>query len=128
MPKLSSSTCVRNKIIKIFKTCRISSAVYISFSRATKSSLTKIRKGYFFRCNNISSHGYFSFFNISFCIAFMRTEKRHVKVIDDDICNRKIEFKAKSEIMKMNRKVDKKIWRVVKCKEIVELRDFFYKV
>ena len=32
---------------------------------------------------------------------------------DDDICNRKIEFKAKSEIMNMNRdykKVDKKIW------------------
>ena len=33
------------------------------------------------------------------------------KVIDNEICNRKIEFKAKSEIMKMNRnskKVGKK--------------------
>ena len=58
----------------------------------------------------------------------MRTEKKYVKVIDDDICNRKIEFKANSEIMKMNRnykKVDKKIWGVLKCKEIVALRDFF---
>ena len=38
---------------------------------------------------------------------------RILKVIDDDICNRKkIEFKAESEIMKRNRnynKVDKKI-------------------
>ena len=45
----------------------------------------------------------------------------------DDICNRKIEFKAKSEIMKMNRdykKADEKIWRVLKPKEIVALRDF----
>ena len=36
-----------------------------------------------------------------------------------------MEFKAKSEIMKMNRnykKVDKKIWRVLKYKEIVGLR------
>ena len=57
-------------------------------------------------------------------------KKKHVKVIDDDICNRKIEFKAKSEIMKRNRnykEVDKKIWRVLKCKEIVALRDFLYK-
>ena len=49
----------------------------------------------------------------------------------NDICNRKIEFKVKSEIMKRNRnykKVDKKIWRVLKCKEIVTLRDFLYKV
>ena len=40
-------------------------------------------------------------------------------MIDDDICNRKIEFKAKSEIMKRNRnykEIDKKIWRVLKCK------------
>ena len=40
-------------------------------------------------------------------------EKKYVKVIDNDICNRKIEFKAKGEIMKRNRnykKVDKKIW------------------
>ena len=42
----------------------------------------------------------------------MRTEKKYVKVIHDDICIRKIEFKAKSKIMKINRndkKVDKKI-------------------
>ena len=52
-------------------------------------------------------------------------------MIDNDICNRKIEFKAKSEIMKINRnyqKVDKKIWRVLKYKEILVLRDFLYKV
>ena len=57
-------------------------------------------------------------------------EKKYAKVINDEICNRKIEFKA-SEIMKMNRnhkKVDKKLWRVLKCKEIVALRDFLYKV
>ena len=61
----------------------------------------------------------------------MRTEKKYVKLIDDDICSRKIEFKGKSEIMERNRnykKVDKKIWRVLKCKEIVALRDFLYKV
>ena len=42
-------------------------------------------------------------------------EKKCIKVIDDDICNRKIQFKVKSEIMKWNRnykEVDKKIWRV----------------
>ena len=40
-------------------------------------------------------------------------------MLDDDICNRKIEFKAKSEIIKRNRnykEIDKKIWRVLKCK------------
>ena len=61
---------------------------------------------------------------ITFCIDFTRTEQKYIKVIDGDICNRKIEFKAKSEIMKMNRdykKFDKKIWRVV-------LLDFLYKV
>ena len=63
----------------------------------TKSSLTKIIKRYFFSCNNISSHGFFSFFIIPFCVGFTRTVKKYVKVIDDDICNRKIEFKAKSE-------------------------------
>ena len=44
-------------------------------------------------------------------------ERKYVKVIDDDICNKKIEFKAKSEIIKMNRNyknVDKKMWRVLK--------------
>ena len=52
-------------------------------------------------------------------------------MIDDDICNRKIEFKAKSEIMKRNRnykKVDKKIWRVLRCQAIVAVRDFLFKV
>ena len=52
-------------------------------------------------------------------------------MIDDDICNGKIEFKVKSEITKMNRnykKADKKIWSVLKCKEIVGFRDFLYKV
>ena len=58
----------------------------------------------------------------------MQTEKKCVKVIDDDICNKKIEFKAKSEIMKRNYKeVDKKIWRVLECKEIVAVRTFLYK-
>ena len=49
-------------------------------------------------------------------------------MIDDDICNRKIEFKAKSEIMKPNKnyeKVGKKIWRVLNCKEIVAPVIFF---
>ena len=98
----------------------------MQFSRTIKSSLTKIRKRYFFRCNNISSHGFFSFFIITFCIGFTRGEKKYVKVIDDDICNRKIKFKAKSEAIKMNRNykiVDKKIWRILKCKEVVALRD-----
>ena len=43
----------------------------------------------------------------------MQTEKKYVKVIDDNICNKKTKFKAKSEIMKRNRnykEVDKKIW------------------
>ena len=96
----------------------------------TKSSLTKVRKRYFFRCYNISSHEFFSFFIVTFCTGFTRTEKKCVKVIDDDIRNRKIEFKAKSEIMKRNKNykdVDKKIWTVIKCKEIVALRDFLYK-
>ena len=55
---------------------------------------------------------FFSFFSKIFCIGFTRTEKKYVKVIDYDICNRKIEFKAKSEIMKRNRNcknVNKKI-------------------
>ena len=33
----------------------------------------------------------------------MRRQKKYVKVIDDDICNRIIEFKAKNEIIKMDR-------------------------
>ena len=46
-------------------------------------------------------------------------EKKYVEVIEVDICNRKIELKAKSEIMERNRnyiKVDQKIWRVLKVK------------
>ena len=45
----------------------------------------------------------------------MRTEKKYIKVIDDDIYKKKRKFKAKSEIMKRNRnnkEVDKKIWIV----------------
>ena len=67
---------------------------------------------------------FFSFFIITFCTGFTRTEKT---VLDNDICNREIEFKAKIEIMKRNRnyeEVDQKIWRVLKCKEVVALRDF----
>ena len=60
----------------------------------------------------------------------MRLEKKYVKVTDDDICNRKIEFKAESELMKRNRNYKefaKKVWRIFKCKEIVALRDSLYK-
>ena len=41
-----------------------------------------------------------------------------------------MEFNAKSEIMKRNssyKVVDKRIWRVLKCKETVALLDFLYK-
>ena len=43
----------------------------------------------------------------------MQTEKKYVKVIDDDIYNRIIECKAKNEIIKINRNCnnDQKIWR-----------------
>ena len=57
-------------------------------------------------------------------------EKKYVKMTDDDICNRKIEFKAKSEIMKRNKNYKenmKKLWRILKCKEIVALRNCLYK-
>ena len=56
-------------------------------------------------------------------------EKKYLKVTGDRIYNRKIEFKAKTKLMKMNRnykEVDEKIWRVLKCKQIVALRDFLY--
>ena len=54
----------------------------------------------FFRCKNVFSYGFFSFFFITtFCIGFTCKETKYVKVIDDDICNRKIEFKSKSEII-----------------------------
>ena len=55
--------------------------------------------------------------------------EKYVKVTGDRIYNRKIEFKAKTKLMKMNRnykEVDEKIWRVLKCKQIVALRDFLY--
>ena len=51
----------------------------------------------------------------------MEREKKYVKVIDYDIYNRIVKYKAKNEIIKMNRNysnVDKKIWRVLKCKDI----------
>ena len=101
------------------------------FSRTTKSSLVEIRKRYFFRCNSISSHGFFSFFIVTICVGFTRRWKKCVKVTDDDICNKKIEYKAKSKIMKRNwnyKNVDKKLWRLLKSKEIVALLDFLYKV
>ena len=91
----------------------------------------KNQKVIFFRCNNISSRWFFSFFIIIFRNGFTQTEKKYVEVIEVDICNRKIEFKAKSEIMERNRnyiKVDQKIWRVLKSKEIVALCDFLYRV
>ena len=52
-------------------------------------------------------------------IGFTRTEKKYVKVIDDDIYSKIAEFKMKHKIMKMNRNydnVDKKIRGVLKCK------------
>ena len=51
-------------------------------------------------------------------------------MIDDGNCNRKIEFKAKSEIMKMKsnyKRIDKKTWRVLKVKRF-PLRNILYKV
>ena len=33
----------------------------------------------------------------------MRTEKKYVKMMEDDIYNRILEFKTKNEILKMNR-------------------------
>ena len=48
-------------------------------------------------------------------------------MIDDGICNRKIEFKVKSELMIRSNNKTKKLTRkygVLKCKEIVALRAF----
>ena len=50
----------------------------------------------------ISPWFFFVFVTI-FCIGFTLAEKLKIKVIDGDIWNRKIEFKAKNEIIKMNR-------------------------
>ena len=47
--------------------------------------------------------GVFLIFVTTFCIGFSRTEKKYVKVIDDDIYNRIRNFKAKNKIIKMNR-------------------------
>ena len=58
------------------------------------------------------------FFIITFCIGFTQTEKKFVKMIDDNICNRKTEFKTKNKIMTRNKNykgIGKKIWRVLKC-------------
>ena len=42
-------------------------------------------------------------FVTTFCIGFTRTEKKYVKVTDDDIHDRIIEDRAKTEIIKINR-------------------------
>ena len=71
---------------------------------------------------------FLSYYNILYW--FYANGEKYVKVIDDGICNRKIEFKAKSGLMKRDKnckEVDKKISRFLKCKEIVALRDFIYK-
>ena len=47
------------------------------------------------------------FLIIIFCTGFKRTEKKYVKVNDGHIYKRKIEFKAKSKIMKRNRNYKK---------------------
>ena len=41
-------------------------------------------------------------FTKTFCIGFTQTERKYVKVIDDDIHDRTIEYKAKNETIKMN--------------------------
>ena len=42
----------------------------------------------------------FFVFVITFCIGFTRPEKKYVKMIDDDVYNRIIEFKAEKKIKK----------------------------
>ena len=44
----------------------------------------------------------FFIFVTTFCVGFSRTEKKYVKVTDDDIYNRIRKVKAKKEIIKMN--------------------------
>ena len=77
-------------------------------------SADKDQKTIFFRCKNISNYksyllrqnyiavGFFVCV-ITSCISFTRTEKNYVKMIEDNICNRTIDFKAKNEIINMNR-------------------------
>ena len=45
----------------------------------------------------------FFIFVTTFCVGFSRTEKKYVKVIDDDIYNRIKKVKAKNEVIKMSR-------------------------
>ena len=69
-------------------------------------------------------------FATTFCIGFTQMKKKYVKVIDDDIYDRVIEYKAKNEIIKMNRNysnVEIKICWVLKCKdtEAKEVDNFY---
>ena len=60
----------------------------------------------------------FLVFVTTFCIGFTRTENYQVKVIDDDIYSRIIEFKAKYETIIMSRNysnVNKRIWTDKSC-------------
>ena len=50
----------------------------------------------------ISLWAYFIFVT-TFCIGFTQTEEKYVKVTDDDIHDRIMEYKAKTETIKMNR-------------------------
>ena len=109
--------------------------IRVQFSRTTKSSVTKIKKRYFLDAAIFLASDFFFFVfycNIAtFFIGFTQTEENCVKLIDDDICNKKIKSKAKREIMKRSRnykKFGKKQWRVSKCKETVVLSDFLYKI
>ena len=58
--------------------------------------------------------GFFRFLSQHFVLVYANGEKVR-NVIDDDIYNRIIEFKAKNEIINMNRdysNIDKKVWSV----------------
>ena len=72
-------------------------------------STNKNQKTIFFRYNNISSCRSYNLrqdgtlWGFLFCVGFSRTEKKYVKLIDDDIYNRIRKVKAKNEIIKMNR-------------------------
>ena len=83
---------------------------------------TKIGKQYFldtttFLATDLTSYAkmislwvYF-IFATTFCIGFTQMEKKYVKLINDDIYDRIIKYKAKNEIIKMSRNysnVDKK--------------------
>ena len=117
--------------------------IYIraQFSGASKSSITKIRKQYFLDPAIFLATYFFRFLIFFFLFLFLFFFLVNIlywfyanveKVYKCDWrWYLQEEFKTNSEIMKMNRnyqKVDKKIWRVLKCKEIVGLRDFLYNV